>query len=110
MAKSKQTISTAQKLYEAYGDHADWKNFQGNAMPAWKDLTDAVRGHWQAVADATEPAPPPEPPNLTDQFDDRELERIRRSLEYVDAKAVTNASADGKAALIAKMARLLNIE
>ena len=110
MAKTKQTTSTAQELYEAYGDHADWKNFQGNAMPAWKDLTDAVRGHWQAVADAVPTPEPVEPTDFYAEFDDRELERIRRSVEYADAKAVTNASADGKAALIAKMARLLNIE
>lgn len=40
----------AQELYEHYGDHAQWKTFDGRAMPAWGALNDAVRSHWGAAA------------------------------------------------------------
>lgn len=38
--------------YHAYGDHASWTTFDGRPMPLWDDLTDAVREHWDAAAEA----------------------------------------------------------
>lgn len=43
----------ARVFYEAYGANANWKTFDGRAMPAWSDLNDAVRSHWAAVAVAS---------------------------------------------------------
>ena len=40
----------AHQLYNVYGDHASWKNFQGSWMPAWAELPMAIREHWRAVA------------------------------------------------------------
>lgn len=40
----------AKALYGAYGDSAGWKNFRGEAMPAWEDLPETIRGHWRVVA------------------------------------------------------------
>ncbi len=42
----------AQIAYQAYGDSADWKNYAGLPMPAWGQLTPAVRRHWRAAVSA----------------------------------------------------------
>lgn len=44
------TASLATSLYKAYGDSADWKNFQGNKMPEWGELPDNIKKHWTEVA------------------------------------------------------------
>lgn len=41
----------AEAMYKWYGDHADWKNFQGNRMPEWHELPKDIRGHWIFVAE-----------------------------------------------------------
>lgn len=38
--------------FDAYSDHADYKTHDGKPIPRWNDLTDAVRGHWDAAAAA----------------------------------------------------------
>jgi hypothetical protein len=35
--------------YEAYGDRAGWKNYRGDAMPAWADLPPPIRLCWEAA-------------------------------------------------------------
>lgn len=42
----------AQLAYTAYGDHAEWKAWNGLPMPKWDDLTTVVRDHWQAATQA----------------------------------------------------------
>lgn len=42
----------AQLAYQAYGEQTDFKNYQGNPMPAWDDLGDAIQDAWLAAADA----------------------------------------------------------
>lgn len=101
MAKTKQTTSTAQELYDAYGDHADWKNFQGNAMPAWKDLTDVVRGHWQAVADQFE--------YFDLELTDREALQVEHAQMYAENFPDAGVPGHVQFMLIAKLARALNL-
>lgn len=48
----------ARRAYEAYGEHAGWTSVTGDPMPPWKDLGDAVRGHWVAAV-GTAAGPPP---------------------------------------------------
>lgn len=38
--------------YQAYGDKADWKNYQGLPMPAWDDLPENIKIYWQAAVKA----------------------------------------------------------
>jgi hypothetical protein len=38
--------------YTAYGKVTDFKNFQGDPMPAWDDLPAKIREAWQAAAEA----------------------------------------------------------
>lgn len=47
------TLSSEQlaiQAYYAYGAVTDFKNFQGNPMPEWEDLTDAIRAAWKHAA------------------------------------------------------------
>lgn len=42
----------AKKLYEAYGNHANWLNYQNLPMPIWEKLPPKIQAHWEAVASA----------------------------------------------------------
>jgi hypothetical protein len=42
----------AEVAYQAYGSATDFKNYQGNPMPAWADLPDTIRHAWTVAADA----------------------------------------------------------
>jgi hypothetical protein len=42
----------AQIAYEAYAEQTGWKNYQGNPMPAWDALPEAIRDAWDAGARA----------------------------------------------------------
>jgi hypothetical protein len=46
------TADLARELYEAYGDDARWRNYQGRPMPQWNELGDQppIQAHWIAVA------------------------------------------------------------
>lgn len=46
---------SAADLYHVYGHVTDFKNFQGNPMPAWDDLPSKIKEAWQAVADHKKP-------------------------------------------------------
>jgi hypothetical protein len=39
----------ARDCYEAYGESTRWKNHQGNTMPMWADLPQAIKAAWMAV-------------------------------------------------------------
>jgi hypothetical protein len=38
--------------YEAYGDHAEWKAFDGRPMPRWDDLRPDIKEKWAVAAKA----------------------------------------------------------
>lgn len=42
----------AKLAYAAYGKTTDFKNFQGNPMPAWDDLGDTIQAAWVSAANA----------------------------------------------------------
>lgn len=39
----------AKQAYCAYGDEAEWKNYQGKLMPDWDDLPENIRRYWHAA-------------------------------------------------------------
>jgi hypothetical protein len=39
-------LGYAQLAYHAYGESTNFKNFQGNPMPAWGDLPERIRVAW----------------------------------------------------------------
>lgn len=45
-------LEAAQRAYAAYGKTTDYKNFQGNPMPAWDDLGDTIQRAWTNAAAA----------------------------------------------------------
>lgn len=40
----------AKALYDKYGEHANWRTFDGRPMPKWEVIGSSVQGHWGAVA------------------------------------------------------------
>ena len=52
-AQNPGVLRRARDLYAVYCASSDGKNYQGLPCPAWDKLTDAVRGHWYAVAKRT---------------------------------------------------------
>lgn len=40
----------ARAAYHAYGERTDFRNFQGNPMPAWGDLGETIQDAWRAAA------------------------------------------------------------
>lgn len=45
-----ETLGLAVIGYQAYGDAAGWKNYQGNPMPTWEELPEAIKSYWSAAA------------------------------------------------------------
>lgn len=45
-------MSFGEYAYQVYGNSVEWRNFQGNPMPLWEDLSDAIREAWEEVGDA----------------------------------------------------------
>lgn len=43
-------LNLAKKTYNAYGEHTGFKNFQGNPMPEFPDLPEAIRFAWIKAA------------------------------------------------------------
>lgn len=37
--------------YSAYGEDAKWLTWNGNPMPQWDQLNDAVKSHWIAAVE-----------------------------------------------------------
>lgn len=46
----------ARAMFDAYGEHCDWKAWDGHPMPTWDRITDRVRSHWVAAAVAAREA------------------------------------------------------
>ncbi|HEY8095006.1 MAG TPA: hypothetical protein VIE65_02795 [Methylobacter sp.] len=44
--------SLGQVGYEAYGDDAQWKAYDGNPMPKWTDLRFDIKRKWEVAAQA----------------------------------------------------------
>lgn len=42
--------------YQAYGDSTGGLTYNGRSMPAWEDLTPAIRGAWRYAASAVRDA------------------------------------------------------
>lgn len=46
----------AKMAYEAYAEHQEWKNFQGNPIPPWTEVRQDIKDAWdvalQTVLDA----------------------------------------------------------
>jgi len=40
----------AMAMYNAYGETTNFKNFQGNPMPAWEELPESIQKAWIAAA------------------------------------------------------------
>jgi hypothetical protein len=38
--------------YDAYGEVAEWKNYEGKPMPKWDELPQHIRDKWAAAASA----------------------------------------------------------
>jgi hypothetical protein len=53
----------AKIAYEAYAEHQDWKNYQGNPIPTWdvvrQDIKDAWDAEVRAVLDLATAPPTP---------------------------------------------------
>lgn len=49
--ESDQQYKLARLAYAAYGSHVGWKNFQGDRMPYFEDLTPVIKQAWQASAE-----------------------------------------------------------
>ena len=39
--------------YEAYAEHQEWKNFQGNPIPHWDTLREDIKAAWEVSAQAS---------------------------------------------------------
>jgi hypothetical protein len=67
----------AARVYDGYGDDADWKTFDGRPMPRWHELPYRTRRHWCAgvaviarPAELQVPEPSPTPCLRADATDD----------------------------------------
>lgn len=38
--------------YDAYGEHAQWKAFDGRPMPRWDELREDIKEKWEVAARA----------------------------------------------------------
>jgi hypothetical protein len=45
-------VVMARLAYAAYGRTTDFKNYQGNPMPKWDDLGDAIQAAWVSASNA----------------------------------------------------------
>ena len=46
--------SLGQIGYEAYGEEADWKAYNGERMPEWDDLPSHIHRKWEVAAESIE--------------------------------------------------------
>jgi len=49
---TKTLAELAQTGYEAYGQEADWKAYNGEPMPKWHELPDHIHRKWKAAVGA----------------------------------------------------------
>lgn len=96
----------AKLAYRAYGEVTDFKNFQGNPMPEWEQLTPTIQRAWvAAVTDAqsrlVERIEPP--------LDKREVAQIMHARNYAGLHADAGVPGHGQFMLIAKLAKVLGL-
>jgi 7-cyano-7-deazaguanine synthase len=46
------TFKLAKQMFDAYGEEACWKTWDGKAMPQWDEVGHVVRARWEAAAKA----------------------------------------------------------
>ena|SRR5258706_11825356 len=87
--------------YAVYGSVTDFKNFQGNPMPAWRDLPEKIQLAWNTVAEYSQ--------DRTDRvkLEGRELSQIWHALAYADHHTEAGIPGHGQLLLIAKLAKAL---
>lgn len=92
----------AKVAYRAYGEVTDFKNFQGNPMPDWNDLTPTIQQAWQAAVKKS-----------VSVFvhhcalDDRQLATVRHAFDYEEHHASAGVPGHNQFLLIARLARWL---
>lgn len=95
-----QTATLGQLAYERYGDSVGWKNYQGNPMPKWGDLTPSIQQAWIAAARGVLQEVRPE-------LDIREWAQVRHALNYAEEHAAAGIAGHGQVLLLAKLANAL---
>lgn len=97
-------LTRAATAYRAYGDSSSWKNYQGNPIPTWDDLPEAIRTHWVAATDAISVVGPPRTVEVVDvdvamgtEYPDELWSRVVQSIKSADdevdrARAVKQAA------------------
>lgn len=91
-------MERAEQLYQAYGRSTNFKNFQGNPMPKWADLPDAIKEAWRAVADE----------QISVELDEREQALVERAKEYRQESFALRQNRELHL-LIAKLAEALGV-
>lgn len=92
-------MNHAKRLYEAYGQVTNFKNYQGNPMPTFEDLPDTIKTAWEAVADEAITAI---------GLDNREHAQIRHAMRYYKEFQEAGIPGHGQLILIAKLAQALS--
>lgn len=87
-------------LYEVYGDMVDFKNFQGNPMPEYEDLPDAIKEAWEAVASNS----------YSIELTERERQQIDHAVNYATFYESAGVPGSSQFLLIAKLAKALRID
>jgi hypothetical protein len=42
----------AKVAYEAYAEHQEWKNYQGNPIPQWEEVREDIKSAWRVAVQA----------------------------------------------------------
>lgn len=89
-------------LYNVYGSVTEFKNFQGNPMPEWKDLPEKIQLAWNTVADYADT-----PRMDRVKLEGRELSQIWHAINYAQRHTEAGVPGHGQFLLIAKLAKAL---
>lgn len=91
---------TGEELYAIYGTVTDFKNYQGNPMPEWKDLPANIQLAWNTCGEAQ---------NARLDLNERELRQVHFAHLY--ASKYQDAGVPGHSLLlvIAKLAEALDL-
>lgn len=94
----------AKQAYTAYGEVTDFKNFQGNPMPTYEELTPTIQEAWRAAVRRPVMLMRGELP-----LDDREKAQVKHAVDYADKHSAAGVPGHGQFMLIAKLARRLGL-
>lgn len=98
----------AKIAYAAYGRTTDYKNYQGNPMPEWSDLTDKIREAWISASDAVAVISVNTAPD-TVTLDERERAQVVHAVHYANQFSAAGVPGHGQFMLIAKLAKALHL-